>query len=157
MSYYIFYVTFGSNKKDMFSKACKYGIRAVLYLAVNSGEDKKLGAKEIAEELEVPKSFLAKILQQLSRHHLISSSKGTGGGFYLSTTDRKTTLRDIIECIDGEDMFSACILGLPVCSSENPCPLHGKAMIYRKGITDLVANNSIDDFATQIIRKQLSL
>jgi hypothetical protein len=30
-------------------------------------------------------------------------------------------------------------------------------MTYRKGITDLVANNSIDDFATKIIRKKLSL
>lgn len=141
----------------MFSKACKYGIRAVLYLAVNSSEATKLGVKEIAEELDVPKSFLAKILQQLSRHNLISSSKGTGGGFYLSESDRKISLRDVIQCIDGEEMFSSCILGLPVCSSENPCPLHGKAMIYRKGVTDLVANNSIDDFATQIIRKKLTL
>lgn len=141
----------------MFSKACKYGIRAVLYLAVNSSEEAKLGAKEVAEALEVPKSFLAKILQQLSRHKLISSSRGTGGGFYLSDSDRDVTLREIIECIDGEEMFSACILGLPVCSSENPCPLHTKAMTYRRGLTDLVANNSIDDFATKIIRKKLSL
>ena len=141
----------------MFSKACKYGIRAVLYLAVKSSEETKLGVREIAEELDVPKPFLAKILQQLSRHNLISSSKGTGGGFYLSPEDRETTLRDIIECIDGEDMFSACILGLPVCSSENPCPLHAKALMYRQGVADLVANNTIDDFAAKIIRKKLSL
>lgn len=141
----------------MFSKACKYGIRAVFYLAVNSSEDTKLGAKEIAEALDVPKSFLAKILQQLSRHNLISSSKGSGGGFFLSDTDREISLREIIECIDGEEMFSACILGLPVCSSENPCPLHTKAMIYREGVNDLVANNTIDDFAAKIIRKKLSL
>lgn len=141
----------------MFSKACKYGIRAVFYLAVNSSEDAKLGAKEVAEALDVPKPYLAKILQQLSRHNLISSSKGIGGGFYLSQADREISLLDIIECIDGEEMFSACILGLPVCSSENPCPLHTQALIYRKGINDLVANNSIDDFATQIIHKKLSL
>lgn len=152
-----FLSTFAVKTAVMFSKACKYGIRAVLYLAVNSNAEAKLGVKEIAEALDVPKPFLAKILQQLSRHQLISSSKGTGGGFYLSDADRSITLRDIIECIDGEEMFSACILGLPVCSSENPCPLHAKAMVYRQGISDLVAGNSIDDFAARIIRKKLSL
>ncbi|MCB0375140.1 MAG: Rrf2 family transcriptional regulator [Sinomicrobium sp.] len=141
----------------MFSKACKYGIRAVLYLSVHTSEDTKLGVKEIAEELDVPKPFLAKILQQLSRHNLISSSKGTGGGFYLSEADRQISLRDIIECIDGQEMFTACILGLPVCSSENPCPLHDEAQVYRMGIADLVGNNSINDFAGKIISKKLSL
>jgi Rrf2 family protein len=141
----------------MFSKACKYGIRAVFYLAVHSSETTKLGAKDIAEALDVPKSFLAKILQQLSRHQLISSSKGTGGGFYLSENDRNVTLRKIIECLDGEEIFSGCILGLSVCSSGNPCPLHAKTIVYRNGVSDLVGNNSIDDFATKIIREKLSL
>lgn len=141
----------------MFSKACKYGIRAVLYLAVHSSEATKVGAKDIAEALEVPKSFLAKILQQLSRHQLISSSKGIGGGFYLSENDRNVTLSKIIECIDGKEIFSSCVLGLPVCSSENPCPLHAEAEIYRNRISDLVGNNSINDFATKIIQKKLSL
>ena len=141
----------------MFSKACKYAIRAVLYLAVHSDPDHKLGAREIAEALEVPKPYLAKILQQLSRHNLISSSKGTGGGFYLNENGQQVSLRDIITCIDGEDPFSACILGLPVCSSENPCPLHDKAMTYRKGLSELVENQSIAAFAGKIVRKKLTL
>ena len=81
------------NYAIMFSKACKYAIRAVLYLSVHSSEDQKLGAREIAEAIDVPKPYLAKILQQLSKHKLISSSKGTGGGFYLTERDRGITLR----------------------------------------------------------------
>lgn len=141
----------------MFSKACKYAIRAVLYLAVNTDAEQKLGAKEIAEALDVPKSFLAKILQQLSKHQLISSTKGSGGGFYLSEADRNITIKDVVACIDGEEVFTACILGLPVCSSDNPCPLHEKAMLFRSGLTNQIEGQSIGDFAVKIAKKDLSL
>lgn len=141
----------------MFSKSCKYAIRAVLYLGVNTDANNKLGVKEIAEALNIPKSFLAKILQQLSRHNLVSSSKGAGGGFYLEKENNSITLRDIIECIDGKEVFSSCILGLPVCSSENPCPLHAKALKYRKGLENTIDNQSIEAFVRKINTKKLSL
>ena len=41
----------------MLSNACKYAIRSVLYLSVNLDENKKVGVKKIAEELEVPQPF----------------------------------------------------------------------------------------------------
>jgi len=141
----------------MFSKACKYGIRAVLYLAVHASKGKKLGAKEVADALDVPKPFLAKILQQLSRHNLISSSKGMGGGFYLNEENQANSLKGIIETIDGQDVFSTCILGFAVCSSEDPCPLHAKYSIYKEGILELIENQSIKQFAIKIRTQKRSI
>jgi Rrf2 family iron-sulfur cluster assembly transcriptional regulator len=68
----------------MLSSATKYTIRAVLYLATYTDISNKIGVKQIAEDLEIPQPFLAKLLQQLSRSKLVSSSKGPSGGFYLS-------------------------------------------------------------------------
>lgn len=141
----------------MFSKSCKYAIRAVLYLAVHSDYGKKLGVKEISEALEVPKPFLAKILQQLSRHNLISSTKGPNGGFYLSQTDRKANLLRVVEAIDGPETFTSCILGLPVCSSVNPCPLHSKAFIFREGLLELIEKNTIAEMADRVEELELKL
>lgn len=141
----------------MFSKSCKYAIRAVLYLAVHSSEEKKFGVKEIAEALNIPGPFLAKLLQQLSRLGLIASSKGPSGGFYLNEENMAAPLRLVIEAIDGPDIFSSCILGLPVCSSDNPCPLHTKAITYREGLLKLVEDQSIRDLAKRIHRMKLSL
>jgi Rrf2 family transcriptional regulator, iron-sulfur cluster assembly transcription factor len=121
----------------MFSKSCEYAIRAVLHLAAHANEEKKLGAKEIAEALEVPKPFLAKLLQQLAKHHLIASSKGAGGGFYLAQENQELSLADVIRCIDGNDLFSSCVLGLPICSSENPCPLHYHAIAFRQSVEQM--------------------
>lgn len=141
----------------MFSKSCKYAIRAVLYLAVHSNEEKKLGVKEIAEELDVPKHFLAKLLQQLSRHGLISSTKGPSGGFYMSEEDLHKPLRLVVESIDGPDVFSSCILGLPVCSSENPCPLHTTAYAYRQGLLELLGKQDIEKLAEQVKAEELKI
>jgi len=141
----------------MFSKSCKYAIRAVMYLAVNSSEEKKLGVKEISGALEVPKHFLAKILQQLSRHSLISSTKGPNGGFFLTEDDLKKPLRLVVESIDGPDVFNACILGLPVCSSKNPCPLHSTASVYRKGLLALLNDQNIREVAKKVKENKLNI
>lgn len=66
----------------MLSNACKYAVRAVVYLAIHSNVDNKLGAKNIAEALEVPQPFLAQLLRKLTTNKLVSSSKGPGGGFF---------------------------------------------------------------------------
>ncbi|NIJ44536.1 Rrf2 family protein [Wenyingzhuangia heitensis] len=108
----------------MLSKACKYAIRAILFLAINSNKDKKIGIKKIAEELQTPQPFLAKLLQQLSTHKLVSSTKGPGGGFYLSEKDLQIKLWDIVVNIDGTDKFDQCFLGLSLCSDKYPCPVH---------------------------------
>lgn len=141
----------------VFSKSCQYGIRAVLFLAVHSGSDHKVGVSELAEALEVPRHFLAKILQQLSRHHIISSVKGPSGGFYLSEDNLDATLDQVVESIDGPEMFHSCILGLPECSSENPCPLHFQAYGYREGLSYQLRNQPIRELAAKIQREELKL
>lgn len=141
----------------MFSKSCKYAMRAVLYLALHGSEEKKLGVKEIADELNVPKHFLAKLLQQLSKNQLISSTKGPSGGFYLSEQNRMTSLRKVVETIDGPEVFNTCILGLPVCSSENPCPLHFKALAYREGLLEVVEDRNVEELARRIKQQKLTI
>ncbi len=141
----------------MFSKACKYGIRSVLYLAVHTDLEHKLGAKEIATALNVPKHFLAKILQQLSRKDLIASAKGPSGGFYLPEEKRQITIAQIIECIDGADIFSSCVLGLPVCSEENPCPLHIHVFSFRESLKYQLRHQGIDELAHRIDREGIHI
>ena len=63
----------------MFSKACEYGIRAAVYIAHQSMEGRRVSLKEIAEKIDSPVAFTAKILQQLSRNGIVESIKGAGG------------------------------------------------------------------------------
>ncbi len=123
----------------MFSKSCQYAIRAVTYLAEQQGNVKNVGVKEIAESLQVPQQFLAKILQQLAKHNLITSMKGPGGGFYLGEANANVTLLDIVKTMDGKNTLNTCILGKPSCSSEHPCPLHHHFYGCREGLKSTLA------------------
>ena len=67
----------------MFSKACEYGIRAVIYIWSQSEEGKKIGIKDISKEIDGPEFFTAKILQSLAKQGVVSSAKGPNGGFFI--------------------------------------------------------------------------
>lgn len=135
----------------MFSKTCTYAIRAMLYLAANTDEDQKMRVEEIAKKLDVPKHFLAKILQQLTRYNLASSMKGPNGGFYLSKSNKKASLLPVIEHIGGPQNMTSCVLGLPTCSSENPCMFHEQAVEYRHKLLDMFGKESIGELAKRMI------
>ena len=129
----------------MFSKPCKYALRAILYLGRESSADDKLGVQQIAEALNIPKHYLAKILQRLSKHRLITSIKGPKGGFYLNDKNLSHSLLHVIECMDGSHTLNSCILGLPECSGVNPCPMHMDVMSWR--------NDMISKFERTTIRE----
>ena len=141
----------------MFSKSCKYAIRAVLYLAVNSDEDHKMGVEELARLLAVPKHFLAKVLQQLTKNRIVSSLKGKHGGFYLSTENKSSNLLAVIESFDGPGVFTDCVLGLDNCSNENPCPYHDAIQKYRHSFYTQLQNETIEVTAKRIDAQNLKL
>jgi len=108
----------------MLSKSSKYALKGVLYLAVNASESNKIMVKDIAEPINVPAPYIAKLLQELGRHGVVSSVKGPRGGFYLDEDNLATRLIKIVDIIDGEQRLRSCMLSIRECDSENPCPLH---------------------------------
>ena len=96
----------------MISKSCKYAIRAAVFIASQAGDNKKLGVKEIADEIEAPPAFTAKILQTLNKHRIVTSLKGPYGGFYCETYQLNLPVIDIVNAIDGTAVFKECVMGL---------------------------------------------
>lgn len=105
------------------SKACIYGIQAAIYTAVNFDKG-KMSIKKISDDLNISFHFLTKVLQELSNHGIIESSKGPRGGVNLAKSPEIITLNDLIVAIDGESIFNQCLLGLLDCGSAKPCTVH---------------------------------
>ena len=61
----------------MLSNSCRYGIRAVIYLASQPTGDNKTGIKQISNDLDLPTPFLAKILQQLAKQKILEFFQGS--------------------------------------------------------------------------------
>ena len=104
------------------SQSAKYALRPTIYLAEN-GDGPHL-SRNIAQALDVPAQYLAKILQDLVRSRLLVSAKGRGGGFRLALPPSQIELLTVVHAIEGEHFAEGCALGLPDCSEEAPCALH---------------------------------
>lgn len=136
------------------TNSSKYAIKAVLYLALHTTDDRKMQVKEISKKIEVPRAYTAKLLQALSKNGIISSSRGPKGGFYVSKGDQENTLMSIIDVIDGRKKIDACILGLSDCDQNKPCPLHNLIAHSRSHLIDVLETKTIADLANDLKEKK---
>lgn len=135
----------------MFSKTCEYGIRATIFIASQSYQDNRVGLKDIAQKIDSPEAFTAKILQILSKNNIIRSIKGVGGGFEISKESlSQIKLIQIVAAIDGDRVFTGCGLGLSHCSEIHPCPVHDKFKEIRNNLTTMLENTNLEELAMGI-------
>jgi len=136
---------------SMFSKACEYAIRSIIFIATSSLEEKRVGFKEIAEEIDAPEAFTAKILQKLSKNNFIQSTRGVNGGFEIGLEQIKNIyLHEIVDLFDGDRIYKGCGLGLAKCSNEHPCPVHDQFKIIREKLSQMLQTTNIYELATGI-------
>ncbi len=111
-----------------FTRATEYAILAVTYLAKKSDKE-PVGLDEIAKRQKIPRSFLAKIAQVLTRAEIIRSHRGLKGGFSLAKPASAITVREIIEGIEGPIALEKCIANPKECFQSPNCALY---KIWRK-------------------------
>jgi Rrf2 family iron-sulfur cluster assembly transcriptional regulator len=136
----------------MFSKACEYGIRAVLYIANHGRHDVRLSLKDIAKGTDSPQPFTAKILQTLVKNKIVSSQKGPTGGFYIKPEALRLTVNEIIKTIDGGEILRSCVLGLKYCSDAKPCPVHHEVKTHTTALREIMKTKTIGQLAAEIAK-----
>jgi Rrf2 family protein len=134
----------------MFSKACEYALRATIYIAQKSSEEKKVGIDEIAKAIDSPQHFTGKILQFLSRDNVISSVKGPNGGFFITSKQKQLPVRAVLHALDEDTLLEKCVLGLKLCSEIKPCPMHAQYKFIKQQLIKLFESRTIDQLAGDI-------
>lgn len=132
----------------MFSKACEHGIKAMIYIATQSLEGKRVKISDVAENSGSPEAFTGKVLGALTKHHIVHSQTGPYGGFYIEPEKMKQIrMSDIVFAIDGDSIYNGCGLGLKECSNDMPCPMHDKFLKVRGEIRKMLETTTIYDLA----------
>ena len=135
----------------MFSKATEYALRATIYIAQNSSEERKVGIQAIAEAIDSPQSFTAKILQLLTRDNkIIRSVPGPHGGFYITEKAKTLPARFILKAMGEEEALEKCVLGLNQCSEKSPCPMHSRYKFIKQQLKELFESKTIQDLADEL-------
>lgn len=136
----------------MFSKACEYGIKAMVYIAAKAIDGERVKIGDVAANANCPVAFTTKILGLLSKKQLLNSYTGPSGGFGMDgELLKRVKVSDIVYAIDGNGLLKGCVLGLDQCNSDSPCPLHGSVFSAREKIRNSIENQSIALLARELM------
>lgn len=135
----------------MFSKASEYGIRAAIHLARSTEQGDRCSLKQVAEAIDSPVAFTAKVLQLLARDGIIVSVHGATGGYEIPKDSISAVyLSDIVKAIDGDEIYSGCGLGLANCNERKPCPMHFQFKTIRDELKKMLQTTSVQDLAREL-------
>jgi Rrf2 family transcriptional regulator, iron-sulfur cluster assembly transcription factor len=134
------------------SKACTYGVLASLYVAKESKNNGYVSIREMSDELNISFHFLTKILQKLTAAGILQSHKGPKGGVVLARDAGNITILDIVIAIDGQKVFTECVLGLPGCGAQRPCPMHNHWVTVREDLRGMFSSKTLAN-TTEDIRE----
>ncbi len=126
------------------SQTAEYALRAVLYLA-EQGESRPVQVGEMAGALRIPRNYLSKILHQLARHGVLTSTRGKQGGFRLAIPPDRLVLLRVIGPFDRFDGQRACLLGRPQCSDRAACAAHTRWKEVSERLTKFFRETTVVD------------
>ena len=104
------------------TRQADYAVRAVLHLA-RSGNTERSATSAIAREQNIPPSFLAKIISQLSIAGVLHTSRGARGGVTSAREPKDISLLEVVEAIDGPIQLNECVANTGFCTFEENCPI----------------------------------
>lgn len=112
--------------------------------------DEYIAVPKIAESLGISTTFLSKILRTLTIEGVLSATRGVKGGVRLAQPAKDIRLLDIIYAIDGDALFTQCILQLPGCGQHTPCPLHAEWGVERERLKRMFERATLEQLSIKI-------
>ncbi len=79
----------------------RYGLRAMVDLAVNSSGD-HVSLYSIADRQDISENYLEQVFSILRKANLVKSVKGAQGGYILSDAPSKTKVGTILRALEGD-------------------------------------------------------
>lgn len=128
----------------MFSKTGEYALRAVAAIA-RVREDRPVLAKEISKEGDIPSKYLSKVLRDLVRAGILSSSRGIGGGFRLRRKPETLRLIEVIRPFEDVLASRRCPFGNARCSDERPCSMHEQWKPVKEAFEHLLERTTVSE------------
>ncbi|NNF08252.1 MAG: Rrf2 family transcriptional regulator [Candidatus Eisenbacteria bacterium] len=107
----------------MFSQTFEYALRAVVFLAERPNS--RWTANQIAEAVQVPAGYLAKVMQILAKKEIVKSQRGLNGGFSLARNPDELTVYEVLTIVDPLPRIRQCPLNIES-HKVNLCALHRK-------------------------------
>jgi len=122
----------------------EYAIKGIVFLA-SLAKGQVCILSEIADAVNVPQTSLAKIFQQFCKAGLVTSFRGTRGGFALGRPPHKITLLQVIESVECPVSVNQCASDSDICGRRNSCGMHSVWVNVQDKVRSQLAEVTIQD------------
>ncbi|MDW3225750.1 MAG: Rrf2 family transcriptional regulator [Paracoccaceae bacterium] len=99
-----------------------YGLRMLMRMA--SAPDRAFSTAELAQELNLSRNHLSKIMQRLSREGIVQTKRGGGGGAVMAVTPSELRLGTIVRLLEEDQPLVECLS-----EETNTCTLDGRCRL----------------------------
>jgi Rrf2 family protein len=130
------------------TRAGEYGVLGLMHLARRSPGQRAM-IDEVSRQERIPKSFLAKIFQDLAKAGLVRSIRGSHGGFALLKSPDEISVLEVIEAVEGKIVFQRCRMAKPDCEHVGGCALCALFERAQDGIKDVLTHTTLRDLIQQ--------
>lgn len=131
------------------TRQADYAVRAIIYLA-QLGLNNKASTSQIAEKQNIPLSFLAKIIAQLSISGILQTMRGARGGVTLARNPEDISLLEVVEAIDGPIILNECVNGAYACPLDN-CPMRSVWTAAQKDLVTRLRATHFGEYVPQAL------
>ncbi|MEW6359521.1 MAG: Rrf2 family transcriptional regulator [Planctomycetota bacterium] len=133
------------------SRRCRYGVRALIALAVE-GEGAPVSIKIIAERERIPVPFLQQLFFRLKKAGMVKSVRGPGGGFTLARAPEKVPVLDILQALgEGVDV-TECVAEdrkTVVCKLAKQCAPRALWQKLEEAVRGVLGGTTLADLCEQ--------
>lgn len=127
----------------------RYGLKAMIYIAEKSKENKLVRIKEISNEQNISVQYLEQILYKLKNENIIEGKRGPNGGYRLVKDPKEINLHQLYMILDEEEKVIDCN---ETRENRAECPDHfciGAKCIWSKldrAITEILKSESLEEY-----------
>ncbi len=142
----------GTNPMEV-TKGTLYAVYVLIYFhRRHYGEVADLHT--LSELLEAPESYLSKVLQQLHKAGYLASHMGSKGGYRLAKHVDKTTMRDVVQVMQGETVMQECLQDDYNCDRFKRCAVLHHVKSIQRTVNEMLQKLTIDQLAAEMEFKE---
>lgn len=91
----------------------RYGIKAMVDLAINTKDNNCVSLKSIAQRQGIPENYLEQLIAILKKAGVVKSIRGVQGGYILNKDPKDISVGDLLKILEGSLAIVDCIENMP--------------------------------------------
>ena len=137
------------------STRTRYGLRAIIELAVNSGEA-PLQTKVIAGSQDISVKYLEQLMTILRSAGFVRSIRGSKGGYLLAKSPNQIKISDVFDCLEGHVTTVECVEDKTFCKRAEDCVARQVWAQVQQAIINVLQSITLQDLVDRAKDKKVS-